>query len=56
MDILLILNVSKELNKQHAGSDTVLTLKSGKKIVVDEKAAIHYAKTNLKEKAMPHLL
>lgn len=45
--------VSRELNKQHAGSDTVLTLKSGKKIVVDEKAAIHYAKTNLKEKAMP---
>ena len=44
---------SRELNKQHAGSDTVLTLKSGKKIVVDEKAAIHYAKTNLKEKAMP---
>lgn len=45
--------VSRELNKQHAGSDTVLTLKSGKKIVVDEKAAIHYAKTNSKEKAMP---
>lgn len=45
--------VSRELNKQHAGSDTVLILKSGKKIVVDEKAAIHYAKTNLKEKAMP---
>ena len=45
--------VSRELNKQHAGSDTVLTLKGGKKIVVDEKAAIHYAKTNLKEKAMP---
>lgn len=45
--------VSRELNKQHAGSDTVLTLKSGKKIVVDEKAAIHYAKNNLKEKAMP---
>lgn len=45
--------VSRELNKQHAGSETVLILKSGKKIVVDEKAAIHYAKTNLKEKAMP---
>lgn len=45
--------VSRELNKQHAGSDTVLTLKNGKKIVIDEKAAIHYAKTNLKEKAMP---
>ena len=45
--------VSRELNKQHAGSDTVLILKSGKKIVVDEKAAIHYANTNLKEKAMP---
>ena len=45
--------VSIELNKQHAGSDIVLILKSGKKIVVDEKAAIHYAKTNLKEKAMP---
>lgn len=45
--------VSRELNKQHVGSDTVLILKSGKKIVVDEKAAIHYAKTNLKEKAMP---
>lgn len=45
--------VSRELNKQHAGSDTVLILKSGKKIVVDEKATIHYAKTNLKEKAMP---
>lgn len=45
--------VFRELNKQHAGSDTVLILKSGKKIVVDEKAAIHYAKTNLKEKAMP---
>ena len=45
--------VSRELNKQHAGSDTVLILKSGKKIVVDEKAAIHYAKTNLNEKAMP---
>ena len=45
--------VSRELNKQHAGSDTILTLKSGKKIVVDEKAAIHYAKTNSKEKAMP---
>lgn len=45
--------VSRELNKQHAGSDTVLILKSGKKIVVDEKSAIHYAKTNLKEKAMP---
>lgn len=45
--------VSRALNKQHAGSDTVLILKSGKKIVVDEKAAIHYAKTNLKEKAMP---
>lgn len=45
--------VSRELNKQHAGSDTVLILKSGKKIVVYEKAAIHYAKTNLKEKAMP---
>ena len=45
--------VSRELNKQHAGSDTVLIHKSGKKIVVDEKAAIHYAKTNLKEKAMP---
>ena len=45
--------VSRELKKQHAGSDTVLTLKNGKKIVIDEKAAIHYAKTNLKEKAMP---
>ncbi len=45
--------VSRELNKQHAGSDTILTLKNGKKIVIDEKAAIHYAKTNLKEKAMP---
>lgn len=45
--------VSRELNKQHAGSDTILTLKDGKKLVIDEKAAIHYAKTNLKEKAMP---
>ena len=45
--------VSRELNKQHAGSDVILTLKSGKSLVVDEKAAIHYAKTNLKEKAMP---
>lgn len=45
--------VSRELNKQHAGSDTILTLKNGKKIVIDEKAAIHYAKTNLKEKAIP---
>ena len=45
--------VSRELNKQHAGSDTILTIKGGKQIVIDEKAAIHYAKTNLKEKAMP---
>ena len=45
--------VSRELNKQHAGSDTILTIKDGKQIVIDEKAAIHYAKTNLKEKAMP---
>lgn len=45
--------VSRALNKQHAGSDTVLTIKDGKQIVIDEKAAIHYAKTNLKEKAMP---
>ena len=45
--------VSRELNKQHAGSDTILTLKDGKQLVIDEKAAIHYAKTNLQEKAMP---
>ena len=45
--------VSRELNKQHAGSDTILTFKGGKSLVVDEKAAIHYAKTNLKAKAMP---
>lgn len=51
-DILDFL-IENDLKNQHAGVDVVLVVSNKYKIVIDEKAAMHYAKSSLKEAALP---